>query len=109
MSEEAEFGFEETASWMFCTCVDGDTVWPVIMEALQTLKDGKDIRTVTQPECATECHTTYTYLLLSLMHRGKIIEHGSSIRCSWLTPRGEEFLRILQEWYAEHGNFEDLF
>lgn len=109
MSKTTEFGFEETASWMFCSCVEGDVVWPVILEALQTLKDGKDIRTVTQPECATGCHTAYTYMVLSIMRLGKIIEHGSSIRCSWLTPRGHAFLANLSKWHEEHRDFGEYY
>lgn len=41
------------------------------------------------------------YLLATTLDRTDAIEHGSSIRCSWLTLKGEELLSIMREYEAD--------
>lgn len=40
-------------------------------------------------------------LLLYVLDRESLIEHGTTVYCSWLTTLGDEFLRIATEHWAQ--------
>lgn len=42
-------------------------------------------------------HTAARHIVLSAMESAGLIEHGTSISGSWITPKGQFFLDVLQE------------
>lgn len=86
-----------------CGCV-GDDLLPAVSRILRDLKRPEDGEWVGWGELC-EKHFSGSkdigYLVLSYLDCTGIIEHGSSIRGSWLTRKGEELLDLLNEIEAQ--------
>jgi hypothetical protein len=69
-----------------CDCGDSDAILRYIVEMFR-LHVGQDTWDTTHHEDMP------TMFFLSWATNQDYIEHGATIRCSWLTPKGEELLR----------------
>lgn len=67
----------------FCGCGNGDEVMIYVKNYLEEIKSAKWDRTLDD--------LSYTFFLYWADHK-EFIEHGTTVRCSWLTPKGKELL-----------------
>lgn len=83
----------------FCGCGDAYLILDMLKEVLPLIDKGehtqrKNILTV----------DAYEQLVLHLLYKWDITEHGSSVGGSWLTPLGKKFMEYILEIDTENGN-----
>jgi hypothetical protein len=80
-----------------CGCI-GDVMRKAYVSVLETLSvDGIERWNKLMAELGFDADPRLFYALTSLLDDRDLIEHGSSIRCSWLTERGKEALALMKE------------
>jgi hypothetical protein len=90
-----------------CGCCDTKGVWLLIRDYLEACRseygteDHKDVEPQWERQrtllCGESEWTPLAYVFLSVMQRLDLTEHGTAIRCSWLTEKGEAILAILTD------------
>jgi hypothetical protein len=84
---------------MFCGCGDTSAAWDWVKEYLLRLHQRDDGAGWTwKPETGAE------YIAAYLLDHLELTEHGSTIRCPWLTDSGREMLAFLE---AEGSDWQD--
>lgn len=78
----------------FCGCGDPESAWRWIHDYL----DACTLDVWDRVETGTE------YIAAYLLHRLGYTEHGTSVRCSWLTEKGIILFAFLCRWGANWDN-----
>lgn len=91
----------------FCGCGNPDIVLEFVKEALVRIKkrsdlddwgwEGDDVR----KHFRNGDDDLFFWMAWYFIDRSGLIEHGSSVSCSWLTDKGESFLEFLKEYSVE--------
>jgi len=85
-----------------CGCA-GATMRKAYQRALELLE--KNNLEALHAEFKLDAEPRLFYSVLMILDDRDLIDHGSSIRCPWLTERGEEALRLMREhWPQEDGS-----
>lgn len=71
----------------FCQCGSPSTALSHVLAEMRSLK-------------TTKCPDKSSTFFLYWADREGLTEHGSSIYGSWLSEKGEGFLKLLEEWAA---------
>lgn len=82
---------------MFCGCGEPETVWTWVRDYLAFLRPGSGGWPF-KPETGPE------YLAVYILDHLELTDHGSTIRCPFLTDVGEEVLAFLE---ANGPNWKD--
>lgn len=98
---------EETLNSLgICGCGNPDLAYKAVHEMLKR-SSSKEESTIT---CAMDNDDTsipYIYFMAYMLDYLGFLEHGSSIRCSWLTEKGEKLLKALEVLEKYDYDFEN--
>ena len=89
-----------------CGCGNPELAYKAVHEMLKR-SSSKEESTIT---CAMDNDDTaipYIYFMAYVLDSLGFLEHGSSIRCSWLTEKGENLLKALEVLEKYDYDFED--
>ena len=89
--QELDFVVDEFG---FCGCPNMDVVNDIIKVLKELNKDGTS-NYITGLMQTLNLKRKYIMLVLMVLDRNEYIEHGSTLRGSWITPEGKE---ILKKW-----------
>lgn len=78
----------------FCGCSSPDITHD-IMRVLKELNNDGTSNYISNLTETLDLEYKYIELILMCLYREGLIEHGSTLRGSWITPEGKE---ILKEW-----------
>lgn len=98
--------WESRADYMFigvlpsCDCGDPASIGRYVRDMLRKHVADSGDHTTSRWETVDYADLPVMFFL-SWANREKYIEHGTTIRCSWLTEKGEELLRDLDIVLAE--------
>lgn len=91
--QEMEFTVD---MFSFCGCSNQDVVND-IMKVLKELNNDNTSNYITSLVDSLILERRYILLILMCLDREGYIDHGSTIRGSWITPEGKEVLRKWDE------------
>lgn len=78
-----------------CGCGDPEGVYRFMMDILSTDRDNSNILDFAEIESIIKNNTDIAaQFILHCMGNMDLIEHGGSVRGSWKTPRGEQFIEV---------------
>jgi len=82
----------------FCGCVEAADILPKVRAVLADLVPDKDCNLISFDELVQKHfhgHPCYAYFVLQRLEDSGLIEHGISIRCAYIIPKGEEFIKAI--------------
>ena len=81
-----------------CGCCDTEGVWKLIRDYLLSCTgDSIDFNRQHTLLCGDSDWSPLVYVFLCQMQRVGLTEHGTGIRCSWLTEKGRRVLAALTD------------
>lgn len=85
----------------FCGCMDGDIIKD-FRDMLRFMASKNGFCWYDELQKELKFDEKYTYALLQIATTAYLTEHGSSIRGSWLTDKGKQYLTQPEDYSEEY-------
>lgn len=89
-----------------CGCGNPELAYKAVHEMLKR-SSSKEESTITCAMDNDDASLPYIYFMAYTLDTLGFLEHGSSIRCSWLTEKGEDLLKALDVLEKYDYDFEN--